>query len=106
VRQSIAPAQHCWLSAQIERPEYGFLVESALQLEPIICNEAASEQAIGQQWWFLMLHRIRTTTDFLHTRTPMEDRQNQGQRNAIPSPMFWERTFRKLLSAFDFLETN
>jgi hypothetical protein len=49
VRPGIDPEGYCWLSAQTERPEYAFLVEIALRLEPAICSEAPSERAIGQQ---------------------------------------------------------
>jgi hypothetical protein len=82
VRRFLDTERYCWLSAQTERPQYAFLAEIALRLEPAICSEAPSERAIGQQRRFLIPHRRRTNTDLLLARTTMEDRRNQAQRNA------------------------
>jgi hypothetical protein len=84
VRPGIDPSSCCWLSAQTELPEYAFLAELALQLEPVICSEASSERTIAQQRRFLVPHRTRTNAHPLLARATMEDRRNQAQRHAAP----------------------
>jgi S-adenosylmethionine:diacylglycerol 3-amino-3-carboxypropyl transferase len=64
---------YIWEVIAADHPRVTLLSNTALRLQSIICSEAASERAIGQQRRHLTPHRMRTKRDLLLAPTQMED---------------------------------